>query len=189
MALRTRSLFYSVSDPELYEKLRSTLPDKFPDRTFAFPGDTFADHPNWLPGQKATLKPTTRLLWKWALMDDATQRKIAPALQNPYYDVVIILNFGLDVYRYALRHADCKETLEFHKLLVSARVLQQGIDPPVYFTGEYTCARARRIDDDYFKDPRQTRIEFLSKDHDHQVQEIAETVNAALRKHATRRSA
>lgn len=155
------ALFFSVSDLVLYEKLKSLSQDCFPDQTFAFLGSTYADDMPWRPGQKADFLPTSRLLYRWVLMNERTERTYIPAITSGAYDAVFVHELGREAYHYALRHCDCEQALHFHKALVELRLIQQGGSPPTaYLASRPTNPRLIEADERYFADPNQ-RIHYL----------------------------
>ncbi len=173
------ALFFSVSDRTLYEKLESLLPGRFPGRTFAFLGDTFSDVAPWRPGDKGGLLPTSRLLWRWVLMNEFTVRKVAPALSE--HDFVFVREFGREAYLYAIRHRDCYETLEFHKALVAERLIEQQINPPEYLASPPEDARLRHADKVYFEDPKQKLTYLAGETCDQKYLEVLRLVQQRLR--------
>ncbi len=155
------ALFYSVESLELFKKLSTWLPEQHPALKFAFLDDTFSDWSRWRPGQKGNMLPTSRLLWRWVLMNEKTERDVKPALENPANDVVLVCKFGREAYHYAIKYMDCEQVLHFHKGLVESRVIGQGVPPPVYIVKKPTDERMVRADLDYFgKDPKQ-KIRYL----------------------------
>lgn len=169
-------LFLSVSDVALYEKLEPLLRGLFPEKTFAFLGSTFAINEPWRQGKKYDLEPTSRLLWRWIHMNEFTKKNIVPAYCGGTFDVVVVHELGREAYHYAIRHADCMETLGFHKKLVSARLVEQGIRPPIYVTTRPTEPRLIEADREYFDDPEQ-RIHYLRTNTlDAQADEVVELV-------------
>jgi len=155
------ALFYSVADPNLYKKLKTWLPERNPALNFAFLGGTFSDWSRWRPGHKKNLPPTTRLLSRWVLMDLHTVTVIRPALESAEHDIVVVNEFGRDAYLYAVKYGDCTQALCFHKVLVNARILGQGVPPPEYIAEPPNDPRLRSADEEYFSDPAQ-KIHYLN---------------------------
>jgi hypothetical protein len=164
--------FFSVSNADLYNHLERELPRRFSEKKFRFLGSTFADNAPWKPGQKSDLLPTSRLLWRWALMNERTVRVYKPALECGAYDAIFVHEFGREAYHYAIRHQDCDETLEFHKGLVQDRLVQQKINPPEYLATRPEDPRFIRADEAYFADPKQ-KLHYLSgRDSAEQCREV-----------------
>lgn len=143
----TDTLFYSVDDPELYNLLEQELPGAFPDLRIAFCGHTFGDFPNWMEGRKHELLPSSRLMWSWVFMNEHTSRVVVPAFKDN--DVVIVRGLGRDAYHFAVRYAPCAQTLHIHEELVHARIVTQGLKPPLYMVKKPTDLRLLEADADY----------------------------------------
>lgn len=78
---------------------------------------------------------TTRLLRGWANLNEACVTRVGPALKAGH--AVVVDGFGLDVYLRAVHCHDCPEQIEqafhlHHEHLVPARIITQGIRPPIY---------------------------------------------------------
>lgn len=178
--MKNRAAFFSISDRQLHEKLKSLLPGLFPARTFAFLDDTFDVEP-WRPGGKRDLDPTSRLLWKWIPMNQKAP-EIAQALSEN--DCVLVFEFGRDAYHYAIRHQDCSETLHFHEALVEMRIIEQDIYPPEYLLLKPGDPRLQRADDEYFKNRKQTRHYLTAPDIDTQLDEAVAIIRQRISQRA-----
>lgn len=82
-----------------------------------------------------TSHATTRLLRGWANLNEACVTRVGPALSTGRPAVVV--RFGLDVYLRAVNCHDCPGQIEaafhlHHDHLVPARIITQGIRPPIY---------------------------------------------------------
>lgn len=179
------ALFLSISSQPLYETLERQIPESFPRHSFEFLGHTFADETPWRKGQKADLLPTSRLLWRWVLMNEFTAKYVAPALaqEGQELKLVFVREFGREAYHYAIRHCreyPCRETLQFHKGLVRERLLAQHISPPIYIAEHPTEERIIQADKEYFNDPNQ-ELHYLHTDSlDAQFEETIELVRQLI---------
>ena len=182
-------LFFSVSDRALYEKLEALISGLFPEQIFAFLGDTFADFSQWRRGRKAELLPTSRLLWRWILMNEFTARAIMPALvedekTGKKLKILFVREFGREAYHYAILHRDCLQTLQFHKGLVQSRLMGQEIDPPEYITRRPNDERFVRADREYFTDDPAQKVHYLAGETlDLQFLEVQTLLDTRIREH------
>jgi len=92
-------------------------------------------HPlDWTPEERKILT-TSRLFHGWAHLNEACAKVKGPLAEGK---LVFVDEFGLDVYLDAIACKDCKQQKDeafqlHHDHLVPARIIMQGIRPPIYF--------------------------------------------------------
>jgi hypothetical protein len=151
-------LFFSNSDEEVHEELGSLLPGEYPELKFAFFEPTFKDWALWRPVgiETKTLDPTTRLIYRWAPMNQRTTKEYGPALLDESINAVFISGFGREVWHYGIRYQMCLDTLMFHGGLVKSRIIGPGIWPPEYIAQKPRDPRIRLADQLYFAASKDT---------------------------------
>jgi len=137
-----RDLYFSVSGQrytfrtELYEKLRLLLPEMFPDQTFAFLGDPFPklSFPLLWDEEERSLDPTSRLLLRWAEMNEFCSKKLVPALERG--EIAVSDGFGINALLHATACSTCfkqnQGAFDFHNEMVGSRLRKQELPAPRY---------------------------------------------------------
>jgi hypothetical protein len=113
-----KTLFFSISSLELYERLKhrlnTYLPGSFKFLGSTFEGDTVRD---------SDKRPVTRLLRKWAFMNERTERDYAAALCNGF-DAVFVHEFGREAFLYAIKYEETGRSPTFRAEHHSAGIHQ-----------------------------------------------------------------
>lgn len=180
------ALFLSITNREIFEECESRLPRLFPELQFVFLR-TFDGWTKWRPpNRKGKLLPTSRLLLGWISMNETTSREIKHYFRKEKKTqkrpVVLVINgYGRDVYHYAIKYVFCSETLEFHKVLVRVRLIQQGVSPPLYLLVRPTGARFIEADMRYFADKRQRKHYFAANAREGRLAEVISIVRKRVK--------
>lgn len=122
----------------LFKELKSVLPKMFGDHKFAFFEDPLRGlpHPLLWAHEERKLHPTTHIFNCWALLNEFNVSQLIPAMAS--HDFIIVDGYGLNAVLHATAYVgdnieDDEAAAEMHHLIVRARVLAQGINPPSYF--------------------------------------------------------
>lgn len=114
------------------------LPYTFGDHKFAFFEDPFGSlpHPLLWAREERELHPTSRLFKCWTPLNEFSVTKLVPAMAD--HDFVFVDGYGLNAVLYATACVgdnleDDESSAQMHHLIVKARVIGQGINPPPYF--------------------------------------------------------
>ena len=114
------------------------LPHTFGDHKFAFFEDPLGGlpHPLLWASDERGLHPTTRLFKCWAPLNEFSITKLKPAMAE--HDFIFVDGYGLNAVLYATAYVgdnlqDDEASAAMHHLIVGARVVAQGINPPPYF--------------------------------------------------------
>lgn len=118
--------------------LESLLPGQYPDQTFAFLGNPFAEAkmcPFILNRKERSLNTYTRQLRTWALLNEFAVKKLVPSLKNG--QIAMTDGFGLDSLLFSVgtleEESDIEVATHIHHDLVKLRLKRQHIKPPHYF--------------------------------------------------------
>jgi hypothetical protein len=134
--------FFSVSGlrgtgrTRLYHQLKSVLPGRFPEQTFAFIGSPFSSLPLPLMWEdpERDKHATTRLFECWSRLNHFSINRLRPQLERGR--CVVSDGFGLDALLYATACCDCPvenhEAEDVHYMLVGVRLKAQKLPPPEY---------------------------------------------------------
>lgn len=122
----------------LFKELKSVLPQTFGDHKFAFFEDPLGglSHPLLWAHDERRLHPTTRVFKCWASLNEFNVTQLKPAMTA--HDFVFVDGYGLNAVLHATAYVgdnleDDEEAAQMHHLIVGARVIGQGIQPPPYF--------------------------------------------------------
>lgn len=134
---------------QLYDKLRSALPEHFPKQRFEFIGNPFSHLPfpliESLGGREDMDSAPTRLLECWTKLNRFCDKKLRPLLHTNA--IILTHGFGIDALLYATACAECEdendEAFRLHDGLVKLRLKEQDIEAPEYFI---TRANVRTLD-------------------------------------------
>jgi thymidylate kinase len=150
----TTSVLYSFSGPRgsgkstLYGATEALFNKKFGSKLpVTFLGNVLGELP-----PPCDDHATTTLLKGWSNLNEACVRHVRPALARGR--IVVVDQFGFDVYLNAVSCRDCREQqneafMLHHHHMVPARIVTQGIRPPIYFirnhasTGNTVTLRTR----------------------------------------------
>lgn len=131
----------------VYKGLESLLPDWFPDQTFGFLGNPFGTSkmcPFLLDEREKKQDTFTRLLKRWAKLNDFAVKELVPVLKEGH--LAVSDGFGLDALLFTAgtlkEQADIEQATRIHHGLVKIRLKEQGIKPPHYFILKTTQERA-----------------------------------------------
>ncbi|MFM2330754.1 MAG: hypothetical protein RLZZ26_261 [Candidatus Parcubacteria bacterium] len=132
------AVLYSFSGPRnsgkttIYQAVTSIFNTRYPSLLphVTFLGNVLGDLPP--PGEDHS---TTTLLKGWASLNEACVRLVRPALAKG--KIVVVDQFGLDVYLNAVACRDChdqqhKAFVLHHHHMVPARIVTEEIRPPIY---------------------------------------------------------
>ena len=121
----------------IFQEVERLAQERHPDQPLAFLGNVLGSmsHPLLWNGEERTLHATTRLLRRWADLNEACFKVRA---QLDAGNDVVADEFGLDAYLDAIACKTCQtqkhEAFQLHHHhLVPTRIITQGIRPPVYF--------------------------------------------------------
>ncbi|HTR18943.1 MAG TPA: hypothetical protein VMH91_03155 [Candidatus Paceibacterota bacterium] len=152
-----KPVFLSLVGPQagttrLYEKLKFAWPATFPDRTCEFLGDPLAEHWEKMKigdKRKRDFPPMARLCFRWGFFYAYNERVVGPAFKRGV-DVILVRQFGFDVYAGAVVHNDCERSLSLHMALVPFGVYDLELCAPLYVFTEELDDRTRLNHDRYF---------------------------------------
>jgi hypothetical protein len=124
----------------IYQRVEDLFLQQHSDPKVIFLGNVLGDLP-----PTGDDDATSILLAGWTKLNEACVRKVKNAVDAA--EVVVVDQFGLDVYLNAVACRDCtqqqKEAFELHhQHIVPARIVTKGIKPPIYFIRDYTHADA-----------------------------------------------
>lgn len=122
----------------LFKELKSVLPTTFGDHKFAFFEDPLGGlpHPLLWASEERRLHPTTRVFKCWAPLNEFNVTRLLPGMAD--HDFVFVDGYGLNAVLHATAYVgdnieDDEASAKMHHLIVGARVIGQGIMPPLYF--------------------------------------------------------
>jgi len=121
----------------IFQEVERLAQERHPGQPLAFLGNVLdsVSHPLLWSDDERTLHATTRLLRRWSDLNEACF-KVRAHLDRG--NDVVVDEFGLDVYLDAIACKTCREQKHeafqlHHHHLVPARIITQGIRPPIYF--------------------------------------------------------
>lgn len=125
----------------VFNGLKARLEEAYPDLRIASFEDPFTElpHPIVWADKERRFHPVSRLFLAWAPMHERNREIKAALAQEPEHrpDIMIIDGYGANTVLYATAcicgcvEAD-EEVLRMHHEIIRARIIEQGIFPPLY---------------------------------------------------------